>query len=248
MAYLLLMYQKMKLQREENQLTLKSIRFDSIANRMKNKTEKRRKYYDKLKRQLERQATAYKNSANIFFSNAMGLGTNGVNLNNMYGTSMAAINALSQWGDKDPMGNPISKEDIQIAQAYMAGQYEIDKETGAFKIKVGDTTKEIPKDGISKYQQIQNIANSQVTQMQSYASQMKNNYDNNVSIWLEAQQEQLEAQEEWEMDLLAEEEADITAEKDYVDIRLKSIQEQKKNIQSALDQAIQESAPKFGLG
>ena len=83
--------------------------------------------------------------------------------------------------------------------------------------------------------------------MQQYTTQMKTNYENNVSIWLEAQQEQLEAQKEWEMDMLAEEQADLEAEKTSVETQLELIKQEKQNIEQMLGQAIQDSAPKFGL-
>ena len=77
---------------------------------------------------------------------------------------------------------------------------------------------------------------------------MKQCYEQNVSIWEEAAKEQLDAQREWEMDLLAEEQADMEAEKDSIDAQLQLAQERKKNIESMLQQSIQDSAPKFGLG
>ena len=247
MAFLLLLHQKMRLQRKQNQLTLKQLRFSSLVERMQKKVDKREKYYAKLEKQLERQANAYKNSANIFFSNAMGLGTNGVNLNNMYGSSMAAIQALSNWGDKDPMGNPVNQDDIKIAQALMAGQYKL--ENDKYIINIDGSEKTFDKETIDKgnYQKIMQMAQSQVTQMQTYASQCKSNYENNVSIWLEAQQEQLDAQKEWEMDMLAEEQADLEADKASVEAQLELVKQEKQNIEQALGQAIQDAAPKFGL-
>ncbi len=246
MAFLMLLCEKMKLTRKANQLTLKQLQYSNKVDRMQKKIKKRQDYYAKLEKQIERQATAYKNSANIFFSQQMGLGCNGVNLNNMYGTSMAAIQALSQWGNKDPMGNDIKPEDIEIAQAYMAGQYELDKETGDLKFK--DGTIVVKKDEIAKYQQIQQMANSQVMQRQTFASQMKNNYENNVSIWQQAAEEELAMQKECELDMLEEEQSDMEAEKESIELQLKLVEERKKNIEQALGQAVSDSAPKFGLG
>ena len=249
MAFLLLLHQKMRLQRKQNQLTLKQLRYTSLVERMQKKVDKREKYYAKLEKQLERQANCYKNSANMFFSQQMGLGCNGVNLNNMYGSSMAAIQMLGQWGDKDPMGNPVKAEDIQIAQAMMAGQYQLSKDGKSYIFNINGSEQTYDKDAIEKgnYQKIMQMAQSQVTQAQTYATQCKSNYENNVSIWLEAQQEQLEAQKEWEMDMLAEEQADLEAEKTSVETQLELIKQEKQNIEGMLGQAIQDAAPKFGL-
>ena len=85
MAFLMLLCQKMRLQRKQNQLTLKQMRYSSLVERGQKKVDKREKYYAKLEKQLERQANYYKNNANMFFSQMSGLGTNSVNLANPYG-------------------------------------------------------------------------------------------------------------------------------------------------------------------
>ena len=50
------------------------------------------------------------------------------------------------------------------------------------------------------------------------------------------------------MDLLAEEQADLEAEKTSIEMQLKRVQEEKQNIEQALDASIKDSAPKFGVG
>lgn len=272
MAFLMLLCQKMKLQREENRLTLEQVRFTSKVSRMENKVSKRQKYYDKLKKQLERQATYYKNNANMFFSNMAGLGVNSVNLNNPYGSNGATQLALQNMGP-DEIKDILNKasqgqctlplEDEALLNLLKTGvtQAPYDTKDGdGNEIKKGDIINswtgkkvELPSgvepEAVNKAASIlQNMASAKVTGMQTQASQMKSCYENNVSIWLEAQQEQLEAQEEWEMDLLHEEQADMEAEKELIDAKIKRIQEQRQAVQQALGQAIQDSSPKFGLG
>ena len=257
----------MKLQRKENALTLKQLRFSSKVDRMQKKVDKRQKYYDKLKKQIERQANCYKNSMNMQISNMFGLGTNGVNLNNPYGTAGAAqifLKNLTADGVSQILGNnaKISDEALNaIKNGYQVAGQEIASGT---KLADGKAiSKAIPKGALFNpydssaniiegdyqaiYSQLQSAAQYQVSNMQTQASNMKSAYENNVSIWMEAQLEQLEAQEEWEMDLLAEEQADMEAEKNTVEVQLQRVQEEKKNIEQALGQAIQDSAPKFGL-
>ena len=268
MAFLLLLHQQMKLQREENRLSLESIRFTNKVNRMEKKVQKRQKYFDKLKKQLDRQATYYKNNANMFFSNAMGLGVNSVNPANPYGTNgatmqiLAGLNADSinqicglKEGDKGYISDPNIVKAIQSGCAQVAVKeikFNDDKtipEGALYNTITGEVYSQNA-DAQSLggvYQKVQQFAQMQVSNMQTQMSQMKTNYENNVSIWLEAQQEQLEAQEEWEMDLLAEEQADMEAEQQMVENRLKRIQAQKDSLKQSLDKAIQDSAPKFGL-
>lgn len=267
----MLLCQKMKLQREENRLTLEQMRFSSKVDRMEKKVGKRQKYYDKLKKQLERQANFYKNSANIQISTMFGLGTNSVNLENLYGTNGATQLALQNMGpdeirdilNKASQGQctlDLNNETILNLLKTGVTQAPYDtKDRKGNEIKKGDivnswTGEKVDIEGadpqvINQAATIlQQMANAKVSKMQSQASQMKASYDNNVSIWLEAQQEDLEAREEWEMDLLAEEQADMEADKNMVEAKLKRVQQEKQNIEQALGQAIQDSAPKFGLG
>ena len=264
MAFLLLLHQKMRLQRKQNQLTLKQLRFSSLVERMQKKVDKREKYYAKLEKQLERQANYYKNNANIFFSQMSGLGSNSVNLSNPYAPNGAVMSMLQNMTPaqvneylKQCSGGQL-KESLSDAACNIVkngGIREIRGEDGKTKYVEAWTGNEVNKDSLGAdptviYQAtnaLQQMAQMQVSNMQTQMSQMKSNYENNVSIWLEAQQEQLDAQKEWEMDLLAEEQADLEAEKTSVEAQLEIVKQEKQNIEQALGQAIQDSAPKFGL-
>ena len=269
MAFLLLLHQKMRLQRKQNQLTLKQLRFTSLVERMQKKVDKREKYYAKLEKQLERQANYYKNNANMFFSQQMGLGTNSVNLGNPYGANGATMGILQSMSQSQME---------QVLKQCSGGQLDFSNfsdtawsliKNGGIQTRVGENGKTeyidwngspIDESKLSKTGSgvdaaavnraaslMQQMAQMQVSNMQTQMSQMKSNYENNVSIWLEAQQEQLEAQKEWEMDLLAEEQADLEADKTSVEAQLELVKQEKQSIEQALGQAIQEAAPKFGL-
>ena len=263
MAFLLLLHQKMRLQRKQNQLTLKQLRFSSLVERMQKKVDKREKYYAKLEKQLERQANYYKNNANVFFSQMAGLGTNAVNLANPYGSNAATMGVLQNMSPEQMKeciqqyggGLDCSKFTPEIWNLVKAGGIQKWNKDGN-DVYIDANGKEIDSSalgGVDPTQVaraasiMQQMAQMQVSSMQQYTTQMKTNYENNVSIWLEAQQEQLEAQKEWEMDLLAEEQADMEAEKNSVEAQLELVKQEKQNIEQALGQAIQDSAPKFGL-
>ena len=265
MAFLLLLHQKMRLQRKQNQLTLKQMRFSSLVDRMQKKVDKREKYYAKLEKQLERQANYYKNNANMFFSQMAGLGTNSVNLANPYGSNGAIMGYLqnmtpSQINEylKQCSGGQI-KDNLSDAICNLIKNGGIretrdkDGKTVYVEAWTGNQVDENTLRGVKPetiYQAtnaLQQMAQMNVSNMQTQMSQMKSNYENNVSIWLEAQQEQLDAQKEWEMDLLAEEQADLEADKTSVETQLELVKQEKQNIEQALGQAIQDAAPKFGL-
>ena len=187
----------------------------------------------------------------MYFSNMCGLGTNSVNLGNYGGTSQAAFQILQQFGGKNPWkeGDTFNQE---IANAIMTGDSRLKQEIVDGKtVYKWDGQDKLNGESINtlveQAQKMISCANGMVSQQQQQASVMKSNYENNVSIWLEAQQEQLEAQKEWEMDLLAEEQSDMEAEKNSIEVQLQRVQEEKKNVEQALGNAIQDSAPKFGL-
>ena len=184
MAFLLLLHQKMKLQRKENALTLKQLRFSSKVDRMQKKVDKRQKYYDKLKKQLERQANYYKNNANIFFSQMAGLGTNSINLANPYGSNAATLQVLrnmspeqmnAQLGLTDKSKFQI---DPDLAKAIQSGCYAIadsDKEINGNKITKGQVynpydpsqiygTTNDPQAAATAIQSLQQFAQMQVSQ------------------------------------------------------------------------------------
>ena len=219
----------------------------NTIDRMQKKIDKREKYYSKLEKQIERQANAYKNSANMFFSNQLGLGCNGVNLGNYMGGSAAAMQILQEWdGTNQITGASYNKD---LVNAILQGNYQRNAKTSdneATTFTVGDNSSVSEADFNAAQAAIQN-ANSAVSQRQTMAQQYKANYENNVSIWQEAQLEQLEAQRDWEMDLLAEEQADLEAEKTSIEAQLSLAEERKKAIEQQLGQSIQDAAPKFGL-
>ena len=240
----------------------------NTIDRMQKKVDKRQKYYDKLKKQIERQANCYKNSMNMQISNMFGLGTNSVNLMSPYGSNGAAQSILNSMSDEQIQdiikrssngkcdGSNFTKNEFDLIrsggvtqiQTAVPGKYEkgdiVNNWTGdKVTLSPGVETTTINQ----AYSALQQFAHMQVSQMQTNAQNMKAAYENNVSIWQEAQLEQLEAQEEWEMDLLSEEQSDLEAEKTSIEAQLQLAEERKKAIEQQLGQSIQDSAPKFGL-
>ena len=250
MAFLMLLHEKMRLQRKQNKLTLKQLRNGNQLSRMESKIKRREKYYSKLEKQLETQANAMKNSASLYFNNMAGLGTNGVNLGNYNGSSAAALQILQGFGNVSPLDGKTAFNNT-LAQALMCGAAQQLKEGKAgeagAKYTVQGVDGTFTQGDIDSARQMINIANSQVSQMQAQVGQYKANYENNVSIWLTAAKEELEAQQEWEMDLLAEQQADYEAEKESIAAELELVKQRKESIEQELGSSIKDAAPKFGL-
>ena len=241
----MLLHQKLRLQREKNKLELDQMRYYNLQTRMKTKVNKRENYFTKLEKQLERQANAYKNSANMFFSQQFGLGTGAVNMGNYMGSSAAAMQIIQQWGNTNPYDG--SSFNADVVMQVMQGSGNIKSETKDGKTIYTNANGENITSDVEQANKIISLANSAVTQQQAMASQYKANYENNVSIWLDAQKEQLDAQREWEMDLLSEEQADIDAKVKMNEAQITMVDNMIQSVDQRLGKEAQDSAPKFGL-
>ena len=102
-----------------------------------------------------------------------------------------------------------------------------------------------------EYAALQNAiqrANGQVQQRQMMAQNMSNQYQTNISIWLEAQQAQLDAEQDAALAPLEAEQTDMELEKDSIETQLAYAKERLQNIEQACSEGIKDAAPKFGLG
>ena len=228
MAFLMLLHEKMRLQRKQNKLTLKQLRNGNMLSRMESKIKRREKYYSKLEKQLETQANAMKNSMKLQLTNQFGLASN-----NPYGGNMGTYQILQQMlasGDCN-----VSKE---IVEAVYNGGYLKDGKVNG--VACSD-------EQYNQARTLINQAGSQMSMLQGQCSSVQAYYENQVSIWLDYQKEQLEAQQEWEMDLLGEEQADYEAEKESIAAELELIKQRKESIEQELGSSIKDAAPKFGL-
>lgn len=259
MAFLMLLHEKMRLQRRQNKLTLKQLRMGNKIDRIKRNIEKKQKYYQKLEQNLENQAKRMTNDASIFFRNMFGLGVQN-NFNPygyMYGGGgniSAAINVAQQWNGKDPytgqdvtcLGENGKAWLVQYMQGRLGPKYENGAPvSGAYQDADGNAVTEEQYAALKKLGQ---YCNSQVSMYQAECSDMTTNYSNNVSIWLEAQKEVLNAEQDMVLDALQDEENDYEMEKTSIETELEYIKERKQALESALTEGVKDSAPKFGLG
>ena len=262
MALLLAMFQKMKLVREKNQLTLDVVRLSSRKSRITKNIERTQKRYTSLFSQLESQAKMAQNSFTNWVQGSLGLGGAGLNPLNfagMGGMSMFIANVMgngfAKTGWTDDKGNIVKGSD-KIAQAMwdaqMSGGIIENKKDGKFvdgqeyKAQNGNAT--FSKEDYGRFQ----AAISQAQQMQQMAQwqaqQMNTQYQNNVSIWLDAAKSQLEAEQDAALEPLNYEDTMIDLEKEQKETRLKLIQEEIQSYDQLVSQEAKDAAPKFGLG
>ena len=262
MALLLAMYQKLRLIRQKNQLTLDLTKYSSKLDRVTKNIERVQKRYTSLFAQLDSQAKMMQSNATVMFQNMAGLGTNSVNLNNYsgmngftYGVMANMLKSDIKYKDKDniehtiPMNSDIFKK---MYSHYMTN--------GRFLTKMGDDNKPLTDENgnyiyqddftheqVQAFTQAQQSASMQQQQAQMWVQTANQNYGNNVSIWLEAAKAQLEAEQDAALEPLSYEETMMELEKTQTDAKLKRVNEQIETYDQLVSQESEKTAPTFGL-
>ena len=261
MAMLLAMYQKLRLVREKNQLTLDLTKYTSKVERITKQIERAQKRYTSLFSQLESQAKMMQSQATVMFQNMSGLGTNSVNPYSYTGlngfVANIAGNMMLQGGYKykDADGNEctldaMDKSDVQkmMAEYQQNGRFipkaDPDNEGKYLQNQYENWSPEQVQAFMTAVQQGQ----FQQQQAQMWTQEATRNYGNNVSIWLEAQKAQLEAEQDAVLEPLNYEETMMELEKTQAETRLQRINAQIQSYDQLVSQEAQNSAPKFGLG
>ena len=260
MAFLMLLHEKMRLQRKVNKLTLQELRLSSRKEKITKNISRVQKMYSSKMSQLEKQAQIMQSQFSVWAQNAAGLGTNGLNPMNFGGAggvSNFIMQGLSAWaaqGTKDKDGKSIVSSDRAAAmlQAYQQGGFQANNDENGKPVKDAEW-KDINGQTYSaqEYQAFQGAYN-QVNQMQSYAQmqvqQMSSQYQSNVSIWLEAAKSQLEAEQDMALAPLEEQETEMDLDKESCEAQLADAKARLESIKQACSEGIKDSAPTFGLG
>ncbi len=266
MAFLLLLHEKMRLKRQVNKLTLKQCKYGSRLDRMTKNIARVQKMYSSKMTQLEKQAQMMQSQASVFFQNQMGLGMQNQAFNpwNMSGGGITSF-VLNQVGGmlkkdtieipdgktKDgkisvPMGPDISSA---MMQEYMAGTLrpQYDKNDSTKITGYGKNANYTPEQ-YQVFTSAMQQAQMNQSQAQMMCQQMSSNYQNNVSIWLEAAKAQLEAEQDAALAPLEAEQTDMELEKESTETQLAYAKERLQALEQACSEGIKDSAPKFGLG
>ena len=91
-------------------------------------------------------------------------------------------------------------------------------------------------------------AQNNYQQAQMMMNQATTNYDTNVSIWLEAQQAQLQAEQDSVIGALQYEQTIMEIDNTYCEQRLKRIDQEIQSYDKLIDDRTEKNVPKFGLG
>lgn len=261
MAFLLLLHEKMRLKRQVNKLTLKQLRYGNRLDRMTKNISRVQKMYSSKMTQLEKQAQMMQSQASVFFRNQMGLGMENQAFNpwNMSGGGITSFVLNQMRGmlasgqipkDKDnkfpAMDQVKFQEMLQDYYTSGLGQYK-DADGNPQEGKYGSNG-QFTQDEVTAFKMAMQAAQQNQSQANMMCQQMSQNYQNNVSIWLEAAKEQLEAEQDAALAPLEMEQTDMELEKESVETQLAYAKERLQSIEQACSEETKNAAPKFGLG
>ena len=268
MALLLAMFQKLRLKREYNQCALKATTFSSKISRVEKNIQRAQKRYTSLFAQIDSQAKMMTSQAKMGIQNMMGLGVNGTSgLTSLGGLSGFVMNAmgagLAQGGwikYKDESGEEQTLEGLdnskiqQMMQVYMqtGGNFNPEYEdvtndngdvTGKKITGYGDFTKE----EVAAFRAAMARAQQMQSQAQMQANNMATQYENNVSIWVEAQKAQLEAEQDAVLEPLNYEQTMLELDKELNDQKMTRLKAEMESYDQLCSEEAKNSAPTFGL-
>ena len=263
------MYQKFRLIRERNQLELQQVGYTTKLARIEKNISRKEKYYQGLFTKLEQQATNFKNQAKIGIQNMFGLGQGSVNPLNYNGTNGFVLQKMAQYLTSGQIPKYNENNEIVEGETWTYGgdvnavmqyyyqfgslqyqrddkgniEYE-DPETKKIPKYQGDISAEDAKYINMAFRQAQN----DYQQAQMMMNQATTNYDTNVSIWLEAQQAQLQAEQDSVLGALQYEQTIMEIDNTYCEQRLKRIEQEIQSYDKLIDDRNEKNVPKFGLG
>ena len=253
MAFLLLLHEKMRLQRKVNKLTLRQTQLASRKERITKNIEKVQKMYSSKMTMVEKQASLWTSQCknNLLNSNQMFNPTGGYgSITTFVANQMAGM--LHNGGKDIKFGN-------KTVSAFSQEQYQAmmtDYMTTGLRENLGEDNKGSGKYGNGNYDKDtvdaffyamscarQNQQNAQFT-----AQQMASQYESSVSIWVEAYKAQLEEEQNAALLPLSAEETEIDIEQSSCEAQLADARARLDSIKQACSQEIKDSAPTFGLG
>ena len=250
MAFLLLLHEKLRLQRKVNKLTLQQLRYSSRKERITKNISRVQKMYASRQTQLESQAKMMQSQATVFFQNMSGLGVNSFNPMNFTGMNAFVMNCMGNMlmnnGEKIQMGentiDAFSKDEVNnMMNEYMTNG-------GSFKKDDKGNLVNYTEDQVNAFMTAMRMGQMQQQQAQMMTQQMSQQYQNNVSIWLEAQQAALEEEQDAALAPLEAAETEMDLESQSCEAQLADAKARLESIKQACSEGIKDSAPTFGLG
>jgi len=272
MAMLLAMYQKMRLIREKNQATLDLTRFSSKYDRVSKNIERVQKMYTSKIAALDSQAKIMQSSAKSIFQQAAGLTMdsnylnptgygqlNGFIMNRMqeivnsglpFGfNSNGNIGQVGTDGINDAYTFQTQGGYAKLYEIYTRGLLNSGKAVEGNENVVNiEGYGEIFKQDITAFNALYSMVQGEYSQRTMAVNQMSTNYDTNVSLWLQAEKDRLEAEQDEAVEPLTYQQTMWELEKTQAEQRLERIKNELESYKQLCSEEAKEQAPKFGLG
>jgi hypothetical protein len=262
MAFLLAMYQKMRLTREKNQAQFDQTKYSSKLSRVQKNIERQQKLFESRLAKLEQDAKMMQSQATSVFQQMAGLGTgNFSNATSPYGfTGMNGFvsNVVGQMlmqggykyknssGNEDFLG-AMSQQEVQgMMSEYMANGKFLPKMDGDKPVQ-GEYANWKPEQ-VAAFMTAMQAGQMQQQQAQMWAGNMNTQYQQNVSIWLDARKAEIEAEQDAVLEPLKYQETMWELEKNQAETKLERIKAELETYNNLCKEEIQNAAPKFGLG
>lgn len=249
MAMLLAMFQKMKLTREINQLSLKQMQYSTKLERVTKNIARVQEMFTSRIANLENQAKRESARATSVFQTAVGMGANCVGSFN--GFNNFIMNNM--WGMLGPNGQgfPVNNQAIKLDQntfnnllnAYQMGQLRPNNE-GKYVIN----NQNIPETQVNAFMGALQTAQMNQQSAQMWVQQQSQMAQDNISIWVENEKAILEAQQEAMLEPLSYQETMLTLDKDHTDTMLQKKRQELETYKQLCSEEAKNSAPTFGLG
>lgn len=260
MALLLAMYQKFKLTREKNNLSYKLARHSSKLSRLQDNISKKQKYYEGLLKKASQKATNFKNMFKLQLQNSCGLGTSVFNPSQFNAFNNQAVGMLLMKGLKEGVEYKDNNDTSQIWKPADADKaYRIVMQFGAnapqavgadkkpIEGYVGTADCNISTDDYNKALSIYTQATMYQQQQQQYVAAATQQYETNVSIWQEALEAQITAEQDSVLEAMEYEESMMELDKLNMETKLERIKAELESYTSLLSEEAKNTAPKFGL-
>ena len=260
MAFLLLLHEKMRLQRKVNKLTLRQTQLSSRKERIAKNIEKVQKMYSSKMTMVEKfaQLKASQDKNSIF--NQFGLG-----LQNQMFNPTASIGGITTFVANQMAGMLANGgKDIKIGDqtvpAFSEDQYRdmmTDYMTTGLRENIDEETKKgsgkygnggYDKATVDAFMRAMSAAQQQQSNAQFVAQQLSSQNEAGLSIWAEAQKAQYEEEQNAMLLPLEAEETDIDIEMSSCETQLADARARLDSIKQACSEGIKNSAPTFGLG
>ena len=263
MAFLLLVYEKMRLQRKVNKLTLRQTQLSSRKERIAKNIEKVQKMYSSKITNAEKQAQLWASQAKNNIFNSMGLGMQNQMFNPMGGYSGITSFVAGRIGQLLAGGVPVGEKGSdgkaalvqfgegdynKLMQEYCSGTLKEYTEDGKVIEGKYGSNGDITEQQYKAFMMSLSMAQSNQQQAQFMAQQMSSQYESNVSVWTEAYKAQLEEEQNAALLPLEAEETDIDLDMSSCEVQLADAKARLDSIKQACSEEIKNSAPTFGLG